>query len=64
MGRSVPDDGVHFDLDAPCGIQQVGDHDHGGGGTDIGEILAVHATHSFPVLDMGQLQAGADDIVE
>src|SRR6185437_814000 len=57
-------DGFGFDLDAPPGIEELFDDDHGGGGTDAGEDLAVGAADLLPVFGVGEIYAGADDVLE
>jgi hypothetical protein len=56
--------GVHLDLDAPGGIEEGGYDDHGGGGMDGGREFAMHAAHGFPVIEVGEIDASADDVVE
>ena len=56
--------GVQFDFDAPIWIEQGGDYEHGGGGTDVAEELAVDAAYGFPVFNVSEIHAGADYVLE
>ena len=58
QGLLASDDGVHLDLDAPGGIEERGDDDHGGSGANVAEELAVDAAHGFPVFGMGEDTCG------
>jgi hypothetical protein len=60
----LSDYGVEFDFDAPVGVEQSRDNDHGGGGADGAKELAVDAADGFPVCSVGEVHAGADDIFE
>ena len=64
IGGLVGDVGVGFDLDAPGGIEEGGDDDHGGGRAGDGEEFAVDATDLFPVFGAGEIDAGADDVLD
>jgi len=55
---------VGFDFYAPFGVEQRGDHDHGGGGTDEAEELAVDAAGRLPVCGVGEVHAGAVDVLD
>lgn len=62
-GISRADDGFSFDFDEVLG----GDEaclDKGVGGTDAAKAFAMDAGDSFPVGDVADKDAGADDIVE
>ncbi len=61
---ALGDLGVSFDLDAPGGVEESGDDDHGGGGTDEGEELAVDLGGGLPVFDVGEVDAGAVDVLD
>jgi len=52
-----------FDFYAPLGVEEGG-YDHGGGGADGSEDFAMSAAYFFPVLGMGEEDAGADDMLE
>jgi hypothetical protein len=56
--------GIHFDFDAPIWIEQGGNNNHGCGGADVAEGLAVHASYRFPVFYMGKIHAGSDDVLK
>src|ERR1700730_7215159 len=60
----VGNESVGFDFDSPGRIEQSGDHDHRGGGADGAEELTVDAAGLLPVLRMGEVDAGAVDVVE
>src|SRR5258708_19816012 len=55
---------VGFDFYTPFWVEQGGDHDHGGGGTDEAEELAVDAAGGLPVLSVGEVHAGAVDVLD
>ena len=61
---SLRDVGVGFDFYAPFGVEQRGDDDHGGGGADEAEELAVDAAGGLPVFGVGEVHAGAVDVFE
>jgi AcrR family transcriptional regulator len=53
-----------FDLHQPRWVEQAG-HDHGGRGwADLGEDVAVRAGHLAPVTGVGEVDAGADDVLQ
>jgi hypothetical protein len=54
---------VGFDFYAPFGVEQGGDHDHSGGGTDEAEEFAVDAAGGLPVFGVGEIHAGAVDVL-
>ena len=56
--------GVGFDFDAPVWVEQGGDDDHGGGGADEAEELAVDAAGGLPVFGVGEVDAGAVDVLD
>ena len=58
------DAGIGFDLDAPGGVEQGGDYDHGGGGADEREEFAVDPPGDFPVLGVGEIDACAVDVLD
>lgn len=60
----VGDVGFGFDLDAPGGVEEGGHDDHGGCGAGNGEELAVDAADLFPVFGAGEVDAGADDVLD
>src|SRR5258708_38868896 len=55
---------VGFDFYTPFWVEQGGDHDHGGGGTDEAEELAVDAAGGLPVFSVGEVHAGAVDVLD
>jgi hypothetical protein len=55
---------VGFDFYTPFGIEERGYHDHGGRGTDVGEELAVNAAGGLPVFGVGEVHAGAIDVLD
>ena len=55
---------VGFDFYAPIWVEEGGYHDHGGGGTDGAEELAVDAAGGLPVLGVGEVHAGAVDVLD
>ena len=57
-------DGFGLDLDAPLRVEELFDGDHGGGGADVGEDLAVGAADLLPVFGVGEVHARADDVLE
>src|ERR1035441_6105470 len=60
----VVDHSVHLDLDTPGGIEQRGNDNQSGGGTDFAEEFAMDAAHRFPIFSVSQEHAGADDVIE
>jgi hypothetical protein len=56
--------GVSFDFYAPLRVEQGGYHDHGGGGTDEAKEFAVDAAGCLPVLGVGEVHAGAVDVLD
>src|SRR3954468_20630954 len=56
--------GFGFDFYEPGGVEEAGHDDGGGGGADVGEDLAVGTGDFFPVLGGGEVDAGAEDMVE
>jgi len=56
--------GVGFDFDQHVGVDQFADFDHGGGGHDSFEELAVGAAGFFPARDVGDEHSCADDVFE
>ncbi len=58
------DAGVGFNLDAPGGVEQSGDYDHGGGRTDEREEFAVGSASGLPVFGVGEVDAGAVDMLD
>src|SRR5437868_7075923 len=55
----LDDHGVGFDLYQDFGSDQAAYLDHAGSGTDVGEELTVRFTHLLPVVDVGDIDAGA-----
>jgi hypothetical protein len=58
------DDSVHFYFDAPGGVEERGDDNHGGCGTVGRKEFAVNAPDGFPVFSVGEIHARADYVVE
>ncbi len=56
--------GVGFDFHAPSRVQKSTDDDHGGGGAGDGKELAVDTGYLFPVFGAGEIDAGADDLLD
>ena len=55
---------VCFDFDSPVGVEECGYDDHGGGGTDKPEELAVDAAGGLPVFGAGEEHASAVDVLD
>lgn len=55
---------VSFDFYAPFRVEQRGDNDHGGGGSDETEELAMDTTGDLPVFGVGEIHASAVDVLE
>jgi hypothetical protein len=55
---------VGFDFYTPIWVEEGGYDDHGGGGTDEAEEFAVYAAGGFPVFGMGEVHAGAVDVLD
>src|SRR5258707_14867722 len=55
---------VRFDFYSPFRIEEGGYYDHGGGGTDEAEELAVDAAGGLPVFGAGEVHAGAVDVLD
>src|SRR5215472_657318 len=53
-----------FHLDAPPGIEQLLDDDHGGSRSNVAEDLAVSSADLLPIPGVGEVYAGADDVLE
>ena len=53
-----------FDLDQPARVEQGGHDDHGGGGPDGAEELAVHRTDGVGMLGRRHVHACAHDVVQ
>ena len=53
-----------FDFDEERGIYELADLDHGGGGTNGAEELAVGAADRLPLGDVGNEHASADDVMK
>jgi hypothetical protein len=60
----VWDAGVGFDLDAPFGVEQRSDDDHGGSGENEAEEFAVDASGRLPVFGSGEVHASAVDVLD
>jgi len=56
----IGEEGVGFDFDEHFGGDEPADFDHGAGGTDFAENLAVGTADFFPVGDMRNEEARAD----
>jgi hypothetical protein len=56
--------GIGFNLNAPGRVEKSGDDDHRGSGTDEGEELAVNLGGGLPVRGMGEVDAGAVDVLD
>ena len=61
---AVGDFCIGFDLDAPRGVEESSDDDHGGCRTDEGEEFAVDLGGGLPVLGAGEVDAGAVDVLD
>src|SRR5206468_1454448 len=55
---------VGFDLDLRIAIDQARYFDDGRGGPDLGEDFAVDLGDLFPLADVGDVHAGADDVFD
>src|SRR5580765_9116058 len=55
--------GVHFDLDEHERVDERADLDEHTGRADLPEDLAVRARQRLPTRDVGDVEAGADDLV-
>src|SRR5690242_18434288 len=55
---------VRFDFYSPVWIEKRGYDDHGGGGADEAEELAVNAASGLPVFAAGEVHAGAIDVLD
>jgi hypothetical protein len=55
---------VGFDFYSPIWVEQGGYDDHGGGGTDEAEELPVDAACGLPVFSVGEIHAGAVDVLD
>jgi hypothetical protein len=55
---------VGFDFYTPFGVEEGGYYDHGGGGTDEAEELAVDAAGGFPVFRASEIHASAIDVLD
>jgi len=55
---------VGFDFYTPSGVEEGGYNDHGGGGTDESEELAVDAAGGLPVFGVGEIHSGAVDVLD
>src|ERR1051325_7373129 len=55
-------DSVGFDFDEGVGVDELGDFNDGGGGADIFEDFAVDDGDFFPLGNIGDVHAGADDV--
>src|SRR6266567_4015123 len=68
MSASVPilvgNAGICLNFYAPAGVEELLDDDHGGGGTDDGEELAMDAADDLPVVSVGEVHAGAVDVLD
>src|SRR5260370_41953359 len=53
---------VCFDFYSPVWIEEGGYHDHGGGGANQAEELAVDAAGGLPVFRAGEVHASAIDV--
>jgi len=58
------DDCVQLDFHAPLRIEKLSDDDHGSRRADVFEELAVNAAYGLPVVGVGEVDAGADDVFE
>ena len=52
-----------FDLDEPAWIEETCGDEHGAGGPDVGEHLAVRAPDFFPVVDVQEKRPRAHDVL-
>src|SRR5258708_25030429 len=68
MSASVPilvgNASVCLNVYAPAGVEEVLDDDPGGGGADDGEELAMDADDDLPVVSVGEVHAGAVDVLD
>ncbi len=64
IGELVGDVGFGLDFDAPSGVDEGRDDNHGGGGTGDGKELSVDASDLFPIFDAGEVDAGADNVLD
>ena len=64
FGGGDGDDCVGFDFDEELGVNEAADLNHGGGRTDGAEELAVGAADRLPLGDVGDIDAGADDVMK
>src|SRR5258708_36901580 len=68
MSASVPilvgNASVCLNFYAPAGVEELLDDDHGGGGADDGEELAMDAADDLPVVRVGEVNAGAGDVLD
>ena len=55
---------VCFDFYSPVWIEEGGDHDHGGGGPNQAEELAVNATGGLPVFRASEVHTSAIDMLD
>ena len=55
---------VGFDFYTPFGVEEGGYDDHGGGGADEAEELAVDAAGGLPVFGVGEVHSGAIDVLD
>src|SRR5438067_2060643 len=55
---------VRFYFDPPVRVEEGGYDDHGGGGTDDSEDLAVDVAGGLPVFSAGEVHAGAVDMLD
>jgi hypothetical protein len=52
-----------LDLDDPAWIEETCGYEHGAGGPDVGEHLAVRSPDFFPVVDVQEKGSRADDVL-
>lgn len=63
-GGSISDDGVHLGLDEPAWVYEAGHPHECGGRSDVGEILTMDGRGLAPAGDVGQHDAGSDDVLQ